>query len=104
MRRLLILLVLSGVAWAAPPVVTVPAEVTGDVGDFVAVKAAVKDGKAVKFVQIDAGLKVFPPGMLLDPTATVVTSATTRLDGPAVLGTIAAYITAGAGDPLSPKS
>jgi len=75
MRHLLTVLVLSGMAWAAPPVVTVPKEIAGDVGDFVAVKAEVQDGKSVKFVPLDAGLKLFPAGLLSDPTATVVTSA-----------------------------
>lgn len=75
MRHLLMTLVLSGLAWAAPPVVTVPKEIAGDVGDFVAVKAEVQDGKAVKFVPLDSGLKLFPAGLLSDPTATVVTSA-----------------------------
>lgn len=74
MRHLLTVLVLAGVALAAPPVVTVPAEVKGDVGSFVAVKADVKDGKSVKFVVLDAGLNVFPAGLLADPTATVVTA------------------------------
>lgn len=75
MRHLLTVLVLGGMAWAAPPVVTVPKEIAGDVGDFVAVKAEVQDGKAVKFVPLDSGLKLFPAGLLSDPTATVVTSA-----------------------------
>lgn len=34
MRHLLMTLVLSGLAWAAPPVVTVPKEIAGDVGDY----------------------------------------------------------------------
>lgn len=60
------------VAQAAPPVVTVPAEVAGDVSAFVVVKADVKDGKSAKFVPIDSGLSVFPSGLLSDPMVTVV--------------------------------
>lgn len=75
MRHLLAVLVLSAGCLAAPPVVTVPAEVTGEVGSFVAVRATVKDGKAVKFVAVDAGLNLFPADLLADKTATVVTSA-----------------------------
>jgi hypothetical protein len=62
------------VAQAAPPVVTVPQEVTGDVGSFVAVRATVTDAKIVKFVPVDAGLNVFPADLLADKTATVVTA------------------------------
>lgn len=60
---------------AAPPVVTVPAEVHGDVGAFVAVRAEVTEATVVKFVPLDGGLNVFPADLLSDKTATVVTSA-----------------------------
>jgi hypothetical protein len=66
---------LAGVGAAAPPVVTVPAEVTGEVGSFVAVRASVTEAKVVKFLPLDAGLNVFPADLLSDKTATVVTSA-----------------------------
>ncbi len=69
---LLWLLAAAVVAQAAPPVVTLPPEVTGDVAAFVVVKATVKDGKSAKFVPIDSGLSVFPAGLLADPFATVV--------------------------------
>jgi len=65
-------LLAAAVATAAPPVVTVPAEVAGDVSAFVVVKAEVKDGKSAKFVPIDSGLSVFPSGLLSDPMVTVV--------------------------------
>ena len=61
-------------ATAAPPVVTLPAEVTGDVGSFVAVRASVTEAKVVRFVPLDAGLNVFPADLLADKTATVVTA------------------------------
>lgn len=64
----------AAVAAAAPPVVTVPAEVTGEVGSFVAVRATVTESKVVKFVPLDAGLNVFPADLLSDKTATVVTA------------------------------
>jgi hypothetical protein len=72
---LLCVLAAAVVAQAAPPVVTVPAEVTGDVGSFVAVRASVTDAKIVKFVPVDAGLNVFPADLLADKTATVVTGS-----------------------------
>ena len=75
MRALLALLVFPLVAAAAPPVVTVPAEVKGGVSEFVVVRAEVKDGKGVKFVPLDAGLSVFPAGLLSDPNVTVVVGA-----------------------------
>lgn len=74
MRHLLTVLVLGSVAWASPPVVTVPAEVAGEVGGFVPVRATVAGSKVVKFVPLDGGLNVFPADLLADKTATVVTS------------------------------
>lgn len=56
---LLCVLAAAVVAQAAPPVVTVPAEVAGDVGSFVAVRASVTDAKVVKFVPVDPGLNVY---------------------------------------------
>lgn len=52
----------------------VPAEVRGEVAAFITVVAET-DGKSVKFVPLDAGLSVFPAGLLANPKATVVTSA-----------------------------
>lgn len=57
---------------AAPPV-DVPAEVKGDVGAFVPLRAKT-DGAVVKFVALDAGLNVFPADLLADKRATVVTA------------------------------
>ena len=70
-----VVLLSAVLALAAPPVVTVPAEVTGEVGSFVAVRASVTEAKVVKFVPLDSGLNVFPADLLADKTATVVTSA-----------------------------
>lgn len=69
MRRLLTLIPLVlGVlpALAAPPVVTVPAEVAGDVGAFVPIRTTVTDAKVVKFVALDGGLMPTPKHNTLD--------------------------------------
>lgn len=50
---------------------TVPAEIKGPVSGFIPV-TAVTEGKAVKYVPLDAGLQVFPPGLLVNPKSTVV--------------------------------
>jgi hypothetical protein len=60
-------------AFAAPPP-EVPAEVKGEVGAFVAIRAKT-EGSRVVFVPIDLGLNVFPADLLADKKATVVTSA-----------------------------
>jgi len=75
--RSAILLTLTFAGWlsAAPPVVTLPAEVPGEVAAFVLVKADVKEAKAVKFLPLDSGLSVFPSGLLNDPTVTVVVAS-----------------------------
>lgn len=70
----ILLLLAAAPLYAAPPTLTLPPEVTGDVAAFVVVKAKT-DGKVVKFVALDPGLNVFPAELLSDPTATVVTSA-----------------------------
>lgn len=57
---------------AAPPV-EVPPTVTGEVADFVVVRAKT-DGVTVMFVALDPGLRVFPSGLLSDRKATVVTA------------------------------
>lgn len=74
-QALLWVLASAVVAEAAPPVVTVPSEVKGEVGAFVAVRASVSDAKVIEFVSLTAGLNVFPADLLADKTATVVTSA-----------------------------
>lgn len=51
-----------------------PAEVKGDVGSFIAVKAET-DGSVVKFYPLDAGLSVFPADLLTDKKTTVVVAA-----------------------------
>jgi len=50
---------------------TVPPEIKGPVSGFIPV-TAVTEGKAVKYVSLDAGLQVFPPGLLVNPKSTVV--------------------------------
>lgn len=64
------------VAFAAPPTLTLPAEVAGEVAAFVTVKAAVTgDAKGVKYVPVDPGLSVFPSELLADKTVTVVVAS-----------------------------
>ncbi len=67
------LLVFASGSAAAPPV-DVPKEVAGEVSDFITVRAKT-DGKAVRFVPLDPGLRVFPSDLLSDKKATVVTAA-----------------------------
>jgi hypothetical protein len=52
----------------------VPAEVRGEVAEFVTV-IATTEGKVVRYVALDAGLQVFPSSLLANQRATVVTSA-----------------------------
>lgn len=52
---------------------TVPPEIKGPVSGFIPV-TAVTEGKSVKYVPLDAGLQVFPPGLLVNPKSTVVVS------------------------------
>ena len=75
MRTILGFLVAAGVAWAAPPTLTAPAEVKGDVSAFVVVKATAEGSKWVKYVPLDSGLSVFPSELLADKTVTVVVAA-----------------------------
>lgn len=71
-----LLFMLAPLAFAAPPTLTLPAEVTGEVAAFVTVKATVAgDVKGVKYVPIDAGLSVFPSDLLSDKTVTVVVAS-----------------------------
>jgi hypothetical protein len=53
---------------------TVSPEIKGPVSGFIPV-TAVTEGKAVKYVPLDAGLQVFPPGLLVNPKSTVVVAA-----------------------------
>jgi hypothetical protein len=63
--------------WAAPlwaaVKLKVPERVTGEPGAFLVVKADT-DGTACRWLALDAGLNVFPPDMLTDKRATVVTA------------------------------
>ena len=52
----------------------VPAEVRGEVAEFVTV-IATTEGKVVRYVALDQGLQVFPSSLLANQRATVVTSA-----------------------------
>lgn len=54
--------------------ISMPAEIRGDVGAFIPVRAKT-DGKVVRYVPLDPGLNVFPSSLLSDQTATVVSSA-----------------------------
>lgn len=57
---------------AAPPSLTLPAEVTGEPGAFIVVRAD-SDSPWVNF-RADSGLAVFPANLLSDRRATVVTA------------------------------
>lgn len=64
---LLVVLLSASALGAAPPTVTAPPKVFGEVGDWVFVKATT-DGKGLKVVPLDTGLKLFPSEKLKDPT------------------------------------
>lgn len=66
---------LASLATAAPPTLTAPPEVKGDVSAFVVVKATAAGAKWVKYVPLDSGLSVFPSDLLADKTVTVVVAA-----------------------------
>ena len=53
--------------------VELPAEIRGEVGSFIAVRPKT-DGKLVRYYSLDSGLNSFPPELLSDATATVVTA------------------------------
>lgn len=57
------------------PTLTLPAEVEGNVGEFIKV-AATTNASHVRWVPLEKGLAVFPGEMLRDSTSTVVMSAT----------------------------
>ncbi len=76
MRFVLWLVLAAGAASAAPPKVTLPAEVPGAVSEFVVVRAVVEgEAKGVKYKPIDPDLSVFPSDLLADKTVTVVVAA-----------------------------
>lgn len=54
--------------------IEMPATVTGDPGQFIAIRPTKTDGKIVQYFPLDAGLSVFPAALLNDTTATVVTA------------------------------
>lgn len=62
---------------AAEPFVTLPAEITGEPGAFIAVRPTT-NGKQVPYLATTPGLNVFPADMLRDATSTVVTAQTGR--------------------------
>lgn len=70
----LCVLILTLPALSAPPTITLPDKVTGEVGDFIKVPATTT-GKTVKWVALDKGLKLFPIDLLKDTRTAVVSSA-----------------------------
>ena len=64
---------MAAVVMTAPPPITLPDQVKGEVGDFVTLRADTP-GKRAQFVPIDKGLRVFPADLLTDPKATVVSA------------------------------
>lgn len=56
-----------------PPPITVPSVVEGRASDFITVQAAT-NGKIVRWLALDNGLRLFPPDLLRDTTMAVVTS------------------------------
>lgn len=73
MRTALLLLFVASPLWGAPPTLVLPAEVKGEPGTFIAIRAET-DAAWVNF-KADAGLAVFPAGLLSDPKATVLTAS-----------------------------
>jgi hypothetical protein len=59
---------------AAPPTLTLPAEVKGDVGAYVTVPATTT-GKTVQWLVLDPGLNLFPIELLKDSKTAVVSSS-----------------------------
>ena len=56
------------------PVVSLPKEVSGEVGDFIRVKSDT-DCKEVRWYAADRGLRLFPPDLLRDSRTAIVSSA-----------------------------
>ena len=71
MTAMLTLLLLVG---NQQPKLTFPATIQGQPGAFVIVKPTQLDGKSVKYFSSSPGLNIFPPGLLSDKTATVITA------------------------------
>lgn len=69
----LILLLVASPLFAEVPTLKLPAEVKGEPGTFIAIRAE-SDAAWVNF-RADAGLAVFPSGLLADRKATVLTAA-----------------------------
>ena len=59
---------------AAPPALTLPAEVKGDVGAYVTVPATTT-GKTAQWLVLDPGLNLFPIDLLKDSKTAVVSSS-----------------------------
>lgn len=56
------------------PKVDFPSTIQGQPGAFVVIKPTQLNGKTVKYFTASPGLNLFPPGLLADKTATVVTA------------------------------
>ncbi len=56
------------------PKVEFPTTIQGQPGAFVVIKPTQLNGKVVKYFTASPGLNLFPPGLLADKTATVVTA------------------------------
>lgn len=72
---LFMMFLLVPVTWSAPPTITAPSEVTGDVSAFVTIRAVATGSKWIRYQPIDGGLSVFPSDLLSDKTVTVVVAA-----------------------------
>lgn len=73
-RVLAPLLLLPALCWAAPPVVSLPAEVKGAPGELIQVPSDTP-GKSVRWVALDAGLSLIPAELLKDSHTAVVSAA-----------------------------
>lgn len=69
---ILLLLLLPSLGWSQ---LKLPAEVKGETGDFITVKAET-EGAEVRWVAVDVGLKLFPVELLRDTRTAVVISQT----------------------------
>lgn len=56
-----------------PPTLTFSTPVQGQPGSFVVIKPTQLSGKVVKYFATSPGVNIFPPGLLADKTATVIT-------------------------------
>ena len=73
-RVMILAFVASTTAIAAPPTISLPEKISGNVAEFIVVRADT-DGQTVVYFPIDDGLQVFPSELLADRKATVVTAA-----------------------------